>query len=312
MSPFVLLRHPPRGLAPMNWIDSSNANLDAAGRWTPGLGDPTVMGWVTVAVYGVAAWLCWRVARHAHAEGGSWRLWATLAAVLLALGVNKQLDLQSLFTQVGRDLALAQGWYEQRRLMQGAFIGALAAAAIGLGWWLRTELRQRDQRLAALGLCFLMAFVVMRAASFHHMDLLIGFSIAGIKMNWVLELSGLVVIIVAARRAMRGAGASPGAWGEAWRRDASARGATSPLPPDVSPDDPPLVAWLRVRLAPLRAVIARQQRARQRPVPGQRASGPFAAYAAKPAKPAADPTPPQEVPARRTPRGEVTRVPRRP
>jgi hypothetical protein len=284
----------------MNWTDSSHANLDAAGRWTPGLGDPSVMGWVTVAVYLLAAWLTWRVARQARADGGAWRLWATLAVVLLALGVNKQLDLQSLFTQVGRDLALAQGWYQERRLVQGVFIGALAAGALAVGWWLRTELREPAQRLAGLGLCVLLAFVVMRAASFHHMDQLINFSVVGVRMNWVLELSGLVIILVAARRALRGQGAGSGAAAAGAARFGAAGRASGGVGsayrhPDVSPDDPPLIAWLRVRLAPLRAVIARRQGARQRP--------------AHPAS--AQPSPPTAAP-RRAARGEVTRVPRRP
>jgi hypothetical protein len=319
----------------MNWIDSDNANLDAAGRWTPGLGDPTVMGWVTVAVYLLAAWLSWRVARQVEASGGSPRLWTVLALLLLALGLNKQLDLQSLFTQVGRDLAMAQGWYAQRRLVQAVFIGGLAVAALALGWWLRASLRDPHQRLAALGFSLLLAFVVMRAASFHHMDQLVNATLAGVRMNWVLELSGLLIIIVAARRALRGrrAGAEPGAGWAARFRAASLAAGTGGAPPlhpdvssDVSPDDPALIAWLRVRLAPLRAVIARHQRARQRPARGQGASSPFAAYAAKPAGAAAPqpasrtaaPAPATatasapEAPARRPPRGEVTRVPRRP
>ena len=32
---------------------------------------------------------------------------------MLLLGINKQLDLQSLFTEVMRDMAHAQGWYNE-------------------------------------------------------------------------------------------------------------------------------------------------------------------------------------------------------
>ena len=45
--------------------------------------------------------------------------------LVCALGVNKQLDLQTLFTQLARDLAMAQGWYEERRRYQVAFIIAI-------------------------------------------------------------------------------------------------------------------------------------------------------------------------------------------
>ena len=74
------------------------------GHWSPGIGDPSVMGWVTVALYLVAAWLCFLCSRRSRvlarrASGARWepRLWGLFALFLLALGVNKQLDLQSAF-----------------------------------------------------------------------------------------------------------------------------------------------------------------------------------------------------------------------
>jgi hypothetical protein len=264
----------------MNWTDSAHANLDAAGRWSPGLGDPSVMGWVTVAVYLLAAAMTGRVARAARAEGGAWRLWAALALVLLALGVNKQLDLQSLFTQVGRDLAMAQGWYAQRRWVQGGFIALLGLGALAVAWWLRRELREPAQRLAGLGLCVLLAFVVMRAASFHHMDELINLRLGGVRMNWVLELSGLFIILVAAWRARPGASAARARRAphhDTPRRPTAALPPGIAMGPDVSPDDPPLVAWLRLRLTPLRARLAQRQLARlaaQRAAAGRGGSGP--------------------------------------
>ena len=74
-----------------------------AERWAPGIGDPTVVGWVTVVVYAAVAFLCLsarnNVAMH---EGRRVRtLWLGLGILLVILGINKQLDLQSLFTQVG-------------------------------------------------------------------------------------------------------------------------------------------------------------------------------------------------------------------
>lgn len=264
----------------MQWTDGPGANLDAAGRWSPGIGDPSVMGWVTVAVYLAAGVLCLQAARASRPAGEAWRLWAVLGGVLLALGLNKQLDLQSLFTQVARDLALAQGWYEDRRWVQGGFIGLLAAGGLSAAWWLRRTVQGGPERLAVWGLSFLMVFVVMRAASFHHMDTLINARVGGIRMNWVLELAGLVILVVAARRALkalsaapqpgrsgshpqhadpqavRGSGrAAPGAdWGPA------ARTASAANPGD--PVDPPLIAWLRRVLAPVREPIARRLEAR--------------------------------------------------
>src|SRR5882672_1117833 len=39
------------------------------GDWSPGIGDPTVMGWLTVAAYFAASWLCVRAFRRAHGGG---------------------------------------------------------------------------------------------------------------------------------------------------------------------------------------------------------------------------------------------------
>jgi hypothetical protein len=44
-------------------------------------------------------------------------------------------------------------------------------------------------------------FVVTRAASFHHVDILISTTVLGVRMNWLLELPGpLLVAVVALRR----------------------------------------------------------------------------------------------------------------
>lgn len=187
----------------MQWIESEGANLDAAGRWSPGIGDPSVMGWVTVGVYLLAAVQCARKSRNSDSLREGNKFWASLAVVLFLLALNKQLDLQSLFTQIGRDVALQQGWYAQRRWVQGGFIAALGLAAATLAWWLRRSLGEASQRLAAIGLTLLMAFVVMRAASFHHMDILINTAVAGIRMNWVLENASLVVILWATCRTVQ-------------------------------------------------------------------------------------------------------------
>src|SRR4051812_36744366 len=76
------------------------AAVDLSGGWRPGIGDPTPIGWLTVAAYFVAAWLCWRTGQQETRlkrnglSGLRPRFWYFLSAVLCLLGVNKQLDLQ--------------------------------------------------------------------------------------------------------------------------------------------------------------------------------------------------------------------------
>jgi hypothetical protein len=50
------------------------------------------------------------------------RAWRSIALAFLVLGLNKQLDLQTALTEAGRVLANVQGWYDQRQIVQVAFI----------------------------------------------------------------------------------------------------------------------------------------------------------------------------------------------
>jgi hypothetical protein len=52
-------------------------------------------------------------------------------------------------------------------------------------------------------------FVLVRATSFHHVDALLGFSIENIRLNVVLELSGIVIIAIAAWGRLRASIAKP-------------------------------------------------------------------------------------------------------
>lgn len=175
-------------------------------QWSPGLGDNNLMGWLTVAVYLVAGITALRAAgamgedMRAERERMFWRIAGT---IMLFLAVNKQLDLQSLVTMIGRCHSQLAGWYNDRRSVQKLFIVGVAAGGLaGLGL-LALLLRGILDRvgLALIGLGFVCLFVVIRAASFHHVDLLISSRVMGVKMNWVLELPGpLLVILVAVRR----------------------------------------------------------------------------------------------------------------
>jgi hypothetical protein len=163
-------------------------------RWRPQIGDPSFMGWFTVFAYAAVALLA------ACCAMSTSRLWAFVAALLALLCVNKQLDLQSLLTEVGRIVSVQQGWYEERRAFQKWLVlGILAGSALSTGF-LAWRFREfwRTRRLLAGGLAFLLTFIVVRAASFHHMDALLKSPLAGMRLNWILELSGIGLIGAAA------------------------------------------------------------------------------------------------------------------
>lgn len=183
--------------------------IDVDHRWAPGIGDPTFTGWFTVAIYfGVAA-LCMRSGLRARGQTGSSSLpdvklaavWLGLAALCTVLGINKQLDLQSLLTQIGEDMAHAQGWYEDRRAVQTVFVGGVALGGCVAGaaalYWLRDRLAQLWP--AIVGTALLLSFVVIRAASFHHVDALL-YATGPLELNWVIELGALFFLGWAALR----------------------------------------------------------------------------------------------------------------
>ena len=181
------------------------------GRWRPGIGDPTVVGWLTVVAYAAAAALCLRAAgRERGRTGRHSPFWVALFALTAALGVNKQLDFQTLLTEVARDAFRDWGLYARRRPFQLLFIGAVAAACAALvAAAVRLAGRDPGRRTAAVGLVLLMGFVVVRAASFHHVDALLAATVGGLKWNWVFELGGIGIIAAGAAR-VPAAGPRPG------------------------------------------------------------------------------------------------------
>ncbi|GBF83006.1 isopropylmalate isomerase [Aphanothece sacrum FPU3] len=167
------------------------------GYWQPRIGDPTLMGWVTVIAYLVTAFLC--ANRSLKTQRDRW-FWMTLSAILLLLGINKQLDLQSWLTLIGKQMAIEQGWYRERRQFQFDFIlGLIAVSFAGLMFLIQGMGKSWKRfMLALLGLIFLLSFIVIRATSFHHVDVLLGREFSGFRLNWLFELGGISCIAIAA------------------------------------------------------------------------------------------------------------------
>lgn len=138
--------------------------------------------------------------RTRHYGRGHRLFWLILAVIMLALAVNKQLDLQTLLTKIGSEHAKTYGWYEDRRSFQVGFIytSVVIGALLGLALFALTWRQWRRNALALLGLTVVGTFVVVRAASFHRVDVWIGSEIAGIRVNWLLELGGITLVVCAA------------------------------------------------------------------------------------------------------------------
>ncbi len=168
------------------------------GRWHAGIGDASIFGWVTVVVYLFATFRCVVKAKDSKKFGGNYQFWLYLGAFLLLLGINKQLDLQSWLTEIVKDSAHAHGWYEHRRPVQIAFIALLGLGMMIALLSLRLFLANswRHNKITWVGIILLGTFILMRAASFHHFDVLINRPILGININVIFEIGAILLIIL--------------------------------------------------------------------------------------------------------------------
>jgi len=154
-------------------------NTDAIisnGQWLPRIGDPTVFGWVITIAYFFAFILClWAgiSAKNNEKPKGVYEsrgLLIGVAILLLLFGINKQIDLQTLLTIMGRQLAKAQGWYNIRRSIQLIFVVLFTLIVLlSLAMWARwMKRRWRQYGLHFAGIVLILLFVMIRAASFEH------------------------------------------------------------------------------------------------------------------------------------------------
>ena len=165
--------------------------------WHFGVNDPDLFGWLTCIAYLLVAVLCWMCARKATGTSdanstGDRFLWSGLAALMLVLGINKQLDLQTPFIALGRSLAITEGWYSQRRIVQWVFIGGLGSvgvAFLGLTAW-RIRHAWFRHVLSLCGLAILITFVVLEAAPIHLTDV-VDMSIPISNKRQILEVFGI-------------------------------------------------------------------------------------------------------------------------
>lgn len=180
-------------------MESSPAIASTAwvGSWSPSIGPR--LGLVAVPFYVLGAWRAARLARGkgvdlAEGEAVCWRI---LSAILLALGIYKLLDLQTVLAEMGRVVASEHRWYARRRPVQLALVFCLglgSAAAIAVAVWLARK-APTPTRLASVGGVALVGFVAIRTISFHAIDLFLDAGVAGLKANWVIELGGIVAIL---------------------------------------------------------------------------------------------------------------------
>jgi hypothetical protein len=71
---------------------------------------------------------------------------------------------------------------------------AIAMAALTLLFWARRSPFQTW--FGIVGSTFVLGYVLIQAASFHHIDRFIDGRILDFKWNWVLEMGGIVIVLL--------------------------------------------------------------------------------------------------------------------
>jgi hypothetical protein len=159
--------------------------------------------WLRVVAYAVAAAAALlaglRDRRRAEVEDGVWpTFWFVTAGLFLLVVLARATDLGGWATALGRDEAVAHGWYSHRRKVQ-----ALVVGSIGAGWFftvvaalLRFPVRRRRYLPGAIVVFTLMCLAGIRLVSLHQIDaVLYRRSIAGVKVGALMELVGVFIAV---------------------------------------------------------------------------------------------------------------------
>jgi len=127
------------------------------------------------------------------------RIWRFISLFFFILGINKQLDLQSGMTELGRMVAYSQGWYERRQVVQIDFVISVAAACVAIVPACIYCIRKSPIQMwiASIGSTFVLGYVLIRMASFHHLDSFFRSRFLGLKWYWILEMAGILIVLLA-------------------------------------------------------------------------------------------------------------------
>lgn len=164
------------------------------------------------AAYLVAGMLCFAASTRGPADADARTLqlvrafWLALAAMLVVLAFSRMFDLGPWLTDRGRDIAEAQGWYDERRRLQSRAVQAIVlmggfGVLAGVMWFFRAAYREHP--IAFIASVYLLSFVLVRAISLHQVDsVLYNHPIEGVRVNALLELAGIGLMMVAAGLAL--------------------------------------------------------------------------------------------------------------
>ncbi|MGH7979411.1 MAG: hypothetical protein ACREE6_08545 [Limisphaerales bacterium] len=171
-------------------------------------GQLTALGWTMLALYVISALLAFRAASKCRSAGSvaMGRVWICLGVALGILGLNKQLDLQTLLIKMGRNLAIREHLFPHRMQLYAGFFLAFMLAMIGVivattfRFSAQMKMFARQYPFAACGCALICAYIVLRAAFIDNVNLMLNLAIKEIPFVWLLEAGGILLIAAQALR----------------------------------------------------------------------------------------------------------------
>jgi hypothetical protein len=167
-------------------------------------GMPSIGTVIFSLLYFAAAWLVWSTTSVLIDRRES-ALWYGIFAVLIVLAINRLLG--DAITDLAREYAIQHGWYFQRRIVQAEFIAIVAILCwlVAITVLFLARHSPAATQIALIGIVTLIALAFVRDTSLHQIDYLIHQRIFGLRVNWILDLGGLALVLLASGWRLRAA-----------------------------------------------------------------------------------------------------------
>jgi magnesium-transporting ATPase (P-type) len=165
-------------------------------RWLSLSGDTTFWSWIITFTYIAVIIMSFIYTRKIREEKSLHLLWMVISVFLLAMGINKQLDFQTLIIMSGKYIARESGLISYGRELERALAGAvsLVVLAIMIVIFSKTRkiLKKAKTALTGVGLLLFFTFIRIGSITGIRSALILQYIISHIH---ALEFFGLLIIL---------------------------------------------------------------------------------------------------------------------
>jgi hypothetical protein len=131
--------------------------------------------------------------------------WAMLGLTLVLIGIDRQLGVMTQLTELVRQSALDDGWYDRRRMLQLVLV-LVAACVAGIGFTVtlaRTRRRLPQHAPALIGGFAIALLLAARVVSYHHLDAVLHIDLGPFTIGVALEATAIAIVTACAWRRTR-------------------------------------------------------------------------------------------------------------